>query len=63
MSAAPAAEAATAEKGRGAANLPCHSTEARIWRDRCNTWAMEARRGMDVKQSLEAIRKPGMKWS
>jgi tryptophan halogenase len=37
--------------------------EQKIWRDRCNTWAMEARRAMDVKQCLEAIRKPGMKWS
>lgn len=36
--------------------------EARIWKDRCNTWALEARRAMGVKESLEAIRKPGMKW-
>jgi tryptophan halogenase len=36
--------------------------EAKIWRDRCLTWAHEARRGLDVKQCLEAIRKPGMKW-
>jgi tryptophan halogenase len=36
--------------------------EAKIWRDRCQTWAHEARRGLDVKQCLEAIRKPGMKW-
>ena len=36
--------------------------EKEIWRNRCNTWAMEARRGLDVKQCLEAIRKPGMKW-
>jgi tryptophan halogenase len=32
------------------------------WRSRCRVWAMEARRGMDVKQCLEAIRGPGMKW-
>lgn len=38
------------------------AAEAKIWRDRCNTWAMEARRALDVKQSLDAIRKPGMKW-
>ena len=37
--------------------------EAKVWRDRCNTWAMEARRAMDVRQCLEAIRRPGMKWS
>jgi tryptophan halogenase len=37
--------------------------ELETWRNRCNTWAMEARRAMDVKQCLEAIRKPGMKWS
>jgi hypothetical protein len=36
--------------------------EAKIWRDRCDTWALEARRAMDVKQCLEAIRRPGMKW-
>ena len=36
--------------------------EAKLWRDRCNTWALEARRGLDVKQCLEAIRRPGMKW-
>jgi len=38
-------------------------SEAKIWRDRCATWAHEARRALDVKQCLEAIRKPGMKWS
>ena len=38
------------------------AAEQKIWRDRCNTWAMEARRAMDVKQGLEAIRQPGMKW-
>ena len=32
------------------------------WSSRCKVWAMEARRGMDVKQCLEAIRGPGMKW-
>jgi len=37
--------------------------ETKVWRDRCNTWAMEARRAMDVRQCLEAIRRPGMKWS
>jgi tryptophan halogenase len=38
------------------------SGEAKLWRDRCATWAHEARRGLDVKQCLDAIRKPGMKW-
>jgi len=36
--------------------------EKETWRSRCNTWALEARRGLDVKQCLEATRKPGMKW-
>jgi len=36
--------------------------EKEIWRGRCNTWGVEARRGLDVKQCLEAIRKPGLKW-
>lgn len=30
--------------------------EAKIWQNRCNTWALEARRSLDVKQCLEAIR-------
>jgi hypothetical protein len=36
--------------------------EAKIWRDRCLTWGHEAQRGLTVKQCLEAIRRPGMKW-
>ena len=36
--------------------------EQKIWRDRCLTWGHEAQRALDVKQSLAAIRKPGMKW-
>jgi tryptophan halogenase len=36
--------------------------EAKIWRDKCLTWAHEARRGLNVQQCLEAIRRPGMKW-
>jgi tryptophan halogenase len=36
--------------------------ELEAWRSRCRVWAMEARRGMDVKQCLEAIRGPAMKW-
>jgi len=32
--------------------------EKEIWRNRCNTWALEASRGLDVKQCLSAIRKP-----
>jgi tryptophan halogenase len=36
--------------------------EAKIWRDRCLTWDHEAQRGLTVKQCLEAIRRPGMKW-
>src|SRR3954468_11007119 len=34
--------------------------EQKSWRERTNTWAFEARRAMDVKQALEAIRRPGM---
>lgn len=37
--------------------------EAESWRSRCNTWATDARRALDVKQCLEAIRRPGMKWA
>ena len=37
------------------------AAEAKLWNDRCNTWALEARRALDVKQSLEALRKHGMK--
>jgi tryptophan 7-halogenase len=35
--------------------------EKEIWRNRCNTWALEASRGLDVKQCLGAIRKSGKK--
>lgn len=38
------------------------AAETKLWNDRCATWALEARRGMDVKQCLDAMRKPGMKW-
>jgi tryptophan halogenase len=37
--------------------------EQKSWRERTNTWVVEARRAMDVKQALEAIRRPGMKWN
>jgi tryptophan 7-halogenase len=37
--------------------------EKEIWRNRCNTWALDAKRAYDVKQCLEIIRKPGMKWN
>ncbi len=37
--------------------------ERDLWRNRCNTWALEAKRGMSVKEALEAIRRPGMKWA
>jgi len=36
--------------------------ELESWRARLKSWALEAQRAMDVKQCLEAIRKPGMKW-
>lgn len=38
------------------------AAEAKLWNDRCATWAHEAKRAMDVKQALAAMRKPGMKW-
>ncbi len=37
--------------------------ELETWRARCYSWATEARRALDVKQCLEAIRRPGMKWA
>jgi tryptophan halogenase len=37
-------------------------TEEKTWRERCMTWAHEARRALDVKQCLEAIRRPGVKF-
>jgi tryptophan halogenase len=36
-------------------------TEAKVWRERCLSWGHEARRALDVKQCLEAIRRPGVK--
>lgn len=38
------------------------SAEAKFWSDRCRTWAQEARRAMDVRQCLDAMRRPGTKW-
>jgi tryptophan halogenase len=38
------------------------SKELDAWRTRCQVWAADAQRGTDVKQCLEAIRKPGWKW-
>jgi tryptophan halogenase len=37
--------------------------EREQWRNRCNTWGLEARRALSVKEALETIRKPGMKWA
>jgi tryptophan halogenase len=34
-----------------------------IWRQHCERLAEEARRGMDVKESLQAIRSPDVKWA
>ena len=36
--------------------------EQKIWRDRTNTWDLEARRAMDVKQALGSLRSAGAKW-
>lgn len=40
---------------------PTH--EQKLWHDRCLAWAAEAKRGLDVKQCLAAIRKSGAHWS
>lgn len=37
--------------------------EKKIWDGRLRTWELEAQRGLSVKQCLEAIRRPGMKWN
>jgi tryptophan halogenase len=37
--------------------------EKELWRNRCHTWATDARRAMGVKEALEIIRRPGMKWA
>jgi tryptophan halogenase len=36
--------------------------EEKIWRDKCSMWTAEARRGLDVKQCLNAIRGSAPKW-
>lgn len=37
--------------------------ERDIWRNRCNVWATEAKRGLDIKQCLDVVRNVGVKWS
>ena len=37
--------------------------ELDAWRSRINTWSLEARRAMTVKEALDAMRKPGMRWA
>ncbi len=39
------------------------AAEKSFWRQHCQTLAAEARRGMDVKESLQAIRSPDVKWA
>ena len=41
---------------------PATSRDLENWRGICAKWASEANKALDVKQCLEAIRKPGMKW-
>jgi len=36
--------------------------ELESWRARRHNWAVEARRGLDVKECLAAVRQPGWKW-
>ena len=36
--------------------------EAQVWRNKCSGWMNEARRGLDVKQCLSAIRGAAPKW-
>jgi tryptophan halogenase len=35
--------------------------ELESWRGHCRAWELQAQRALDVKQSLDAIRQPGMK--
>ena len=46
-------------------NRPYHPppTERNFWRQHCRNLAAEAQRGLDVKEALQAIRSPGLKWS
>ncbi len=37
--------------------------EQNFWRQHCRNLAAEARRGMDVKEALQAIRSPGLQWA
>jgi len=37
--------------------------EHNFWRQHCQNLAIEARGGMDVKEALQAIRSPGLKWA
>jgi tryptophan halogenase len=37
--------------------------EQKLWRDRQSTWETQARHGLSVKECLQAIRKPGWRWS
>ena len=37
--------------------------EQNSWRQHCQKLAIEARAGMDVKEALQAIRSPGLKWA
>lgn len=37
--------------------------ERKLWANRLRSWEQEAKRGMGVKECLEAIRRPGMKWN
>jgi tryptophan halogenase len=36
--------------------------ERSVWNKRMQTWELEARRALGVKESLEAIRRPEMQW-
>ena len=36
--------------------------EAQVWRNKCAGWMNEAKRGLDVKQCLQAIRRGAPKW-
>jgi tryptophan halogenase len=37
--------------------------EQAFWREHCRQLAAEAQRGMGVKEALDAIRSPGLKWA
>jgi len=51
--------------GQGLAHQKPHAPtakESERWQAQCRLWAQEAQKAMDVRESLAAIGRPGMKW-